>query len=123
MSTEPERHPFLDDLTEDVTLVSSILRKPLRGRDAVLKVVKAGGSLYRNQTPTSLGTVEDRTLFEYTFDLANGPSSEGMVSIRKNAEGGVTHLNIAFSPFDAVLRMAEGVKEIVSKDLGSDLFI
>lgn len=122
MSTEPKRHPFLDDLAEDVTLVSSILRKPVTGRDAVLKIVKAGGSIYLNQTPTFLGTVEDRTLFEYTFDLAEGPSSQGMVSIRKNSDGDVTHLNIAFSPIDAVLNLAEGVKNIVSKDFGPDLF-
>lgn len=33
--TQDERHPFLDDLTADAELISSVLRGPVTGRDDI----------------------------------------------------------------------------------------
>jgi len=123
MTSETKRHPFLDDLTDDVTLVASVLRHEVSGKENVLKVVKAGAAQYRSQTPTSLKDINDRRYFEYVVELDGGLRADGLVSIVRNAEGGVTHLHIAFSPLDAVLSIAAGVKETLSADFDEDIFL
>ena len=119
----PNRHPFLDDLAEDVTLVSSVLRRSVAGRELVIKVVKAGGSQYVDQTPRFLGGVEGRTFFEYDVTLVTGEKAQGLVAIGRNDIGEVTDLNITFSPLGAVLSIAEGMRAILVGDLGSDALI
>lgn len=123
MSTSPRRHPFLDDLAEDVTLMSSILRQPVSGRASVLKVVKAGASLYLEQTPKFLGTVEGRSFFEYEVKLADDEHALGLVSIHRNDKDEVTELNITFSPLGSVLSLAAGVKTALSANFPADFFL
>ena len=121
--TTLQRHPFLDDLAEDVVLTSSVLRATVAGRDHVARSVKAGSSLYRSQTPTFLGTVEDHGLFEYDIGLDGGVPASGLVSFRRNEAGKVTHLHISFSPLGAVLSIAAALRDQLADDLGEDLFL
>lgn len=123
MSTGPHRHPFLDDLAEDVTLVSSILRQAVSGRASVLKVVKAGASLYLEQTPKFLGTIEGRSFFEYDVKLAGDETAHGLVSIHRNDKDEVTELNISFSPLGSVLSLAAGVRLALSTEFPADFFL
>jgi hypothetical protein len=118
-----QRHPFLDDLAENVTLISSILREPVTGRALVLKVVKSTASLYLDQRPQFLGSIEGRSFFVYEVDLAAEEKVAGLVSIVRNDAGEVTDLNIAFSPLGSVMSLAAGVKAILSGELGPDLFL
>jgi len=117
MTDAPKRHPFLDDLAEEVTLISSVLRQPVMGRDLVRKVVKAGGSQYADQTPRFLGSVGGRTFFEYDVTLSGGEAARGLVAIGRNNDGEVIDLNITFSPLGAVLTIAEGIRRILIEDL------
>lgn len=123
MSNEPQRHPFLDHLTDDVTLITSVLREPVSGKENVLKVVKAGGAQYRSQTPTFLGDLGDRRFSEYVVDLDGGLKADGLVSILRDADGGVTHLHIAFSPLSSVIAIAVGVRDALSGELDESLFL
>lgn len=41
MNGQPTCHLFLDDLSENVTMVSSVLRHPVQGRDLVSKIIIA----------------------------------------------------------------------------------
>lgn len=122
--TEPQkRHPFLDDLADDVVLSSSILRRAVRGRDQALKVVRAAAGQYLSQTPRFLGTVGTRSYFEYDVTLAGGLAAAGLVSIVRNADHEVTELLVAFSPLGSVLSLAAGVREQLAADLGADVFL
>lgn len=123
MTEEPQRHPFLDDLADDVVLVSSVLRRQVAGRDAVLKIVKSGASQYAKQTPVFLGDVGDRTYFEYAVTLRDGLEGTGLVSIRRNAGRAVIGLEIAFSPLAVVLSIAAGARDQLAAELGHDLFL
>lgn len=123
MAEQAKRHPFIDDLGADVVLVSSVLRQPVRGRDLVLKVVKAGASQYATQKPRFLGSIGERTYFEYDVDLVGGGEAAGLVSILRNAAGEVTDLHIAFSPLGAVLAIAASAKDQLAGELGADLFL
>jgi hypothetical protein len=123
MNNEPKRHPFLDDLSDNVILVSSVLRREISGREAVLKIVKAGASQYLSQKPTFLKDVDDHRFFEYDFDLEGGIAGKGLVSIVRDAGHKVVRLNISFSPLDAVIRMAEGARDALRDDFDRDLFL
>lgn len=116
-------HPFLDDLADDVTLISSILRGPVTGRAQVQTIVHAGGAQYATQEPTFLGTLNGRTFFEYSAELHSGLVATGLVGMRRNADNKITELNIAFSPLGAVVEMAEGVKASLSGQVAPGLFI
>ncbi len=123
MTETTHRHPFLDDLGDDVALTSSVLRQPARGRDTVLKIVKAGASQYTSQTPRFLGHLGARSYFEYDVDLVGGGKAVGLVAIHRDDAGKVTDLHIAFSPLGSVLALAAGVRDTLVADLGPDLFL
>lgn len=123
MTEQTKRHPFIDDLGETVVLESSILRRPVTGKELVLKVVKAGAGQYAAQKPRFLETVGERSFFEYDIDLVDGTAAVGLVTIRRDASGAVTHLHIAFSPLGAVQSMAAGVRDALAAELGADLFL
>jgi hypothetical protein len=123
MSESTQPHPFLNDLAEDVVLIASVLRQPVTGREQVREVVKAGGSLYITQTPRFLGSVGQRTYFEYEVTLAEGLTAAGLVSIHRDTAGQVTELNIAFSPLGAVLAIAAGLRDRLGADRDPALFL
>ncbi|WP_250470154.1 MULTISPECIES: hypothetical protein [unclassified Caballeronia] len=123
MAEQTKHHPFIEDLGDGVTLESSILRKTIRGKELVLKVVKAGATQYATQTPRFLGSMGERSFFEYDANLVDGRSAVGLVSILRNRAGEVTNLNITFSPLDAVLSIAAGVRDKLSHELGAELFL
>jgi hypothetical protein len=68
-NSTPARHPFLDDLTPDAELASTLLRKPVSGRENVKKVVEAVGSFYKSQAPTFFEAAGTRKLLRYGATL------------------------------------------------------
>jgi hypothetical protein len=110
--TTPQRHPFLDDLAEDVILVSTILTEPVAGRDEVVRIVKAGASLYRRQTPVFLGDVDGRGFFEYEVELTDGRLANGLVAMVRNDVGQVMRLHITFSPLASVLSIVRSLSDL-----------
>jgi hypothetical protein len=99
----PARHPFLDDLTLDAELMSTILRKPVSGRENVKRVVEAVGSLYKSQAPTFFESAGTRKLLQYDAVLSNGLTIHGTVVIEHNPEGSVPRVSVTFSPFGAAI--------------------
>lgn len=96
------RHPFLEDLADDVVLITNVLPAPVEGREAVLRSVKAGASLYISQTPTFLKRVdESRSLFQYDAELEGGRSAECVVVIHWNDNSQVSKLHVSFAPAGA----------------------
>ncbi len=67
-----ERHPFLDDLTADAELTSSVLRGTVTGRDEIRLAVNSVGTFYASQTPTFLEVVGSRLFLEYEAVLTIG---------------------------------------------------
>lgn len=122
-TTNPPRHPFLDDLADDVVLVSSVLRQPVRGRATVLKVVKAGAAQYARQSAKFLDTVDHRSYFDYDITLHDGQQGSGLVAIHRDPAGKVVTLHIAFSPLPAVWSIAAGVRDALAGELDAALFL
>lgn len=120
---QTERHPFLDDLTADAQLVSSVLRGPVTGRDAIRRVVDAVGTFYASQTPTFVQEVGSRLVLEYEATLTSGEELSAAVIVEHNPDGSVPRVSVRMSPLGAVLSLAAGLRERLSKQLPETLFV
>ena len=118
-----ERHPFLDDLTEDAELISSVLRGPVVGRADIRRVVDAVGSCYVEQTPTFLGTFGSNTLLEYRARLISGERVEASVVIDHNPDGSIPHVSVRMSSVDAIVALAAHLKSALSGSMPEELFL
>ncbi len=120
----PGRHPFLEDLAADVVLTTNVLKRPVTGRDKVLRIVKAGSAIYASQKATYLKRFDDqRSLFEYDADLVGGRVVHGIVVIDWHDDGTVSHLNIGFSPLSGALSFAVKLGEQLHGDFEEGLFL
>ena len=124
MSTiQGERHPFLDDLTTDAELASSVLRGPVTSRDAITRAVNAVGSFYASQTPTFIEVVGTRLFLEYEAVLISGESLKAVVVVDRNTDGSVPHVSVRMSPLGAVLSLSAHLRETLSGQLPEELFL
>jgi len=111
-----KRHPFLDDLADDVVLTTNALTDTVSGKEAVLRVVKAGSTVYARQTPTYHKKIdESRTLFEYDAELVGGRTVHAAVIIDWNGEGKASKLFLTFAPLGGALAFALRVGEILDQ--------
>ena len=123
LPTQPERHPFLDDLTADAELVGSVLRAPLTGRDEIRLVVDAVGAFYVSQTPTFVQAVSSRLFLEYKAVLKSGEALSAVVVVDRNADGSVPRVSVRMSPLGAVLTLATHLRESLSNQLPEHVFL
>ncbi|GLS20684.1 hypothetical protein GCM10007874_37010 [Labrys miyagiensis] len=118
-----ERHPFLDDLTVDAELTSSVLRGPVIGRDQIRRAVDAVGTFYASQTPTFLQTVGSRLFLEYEAVLTNGERLNALVVVDHNPDGSVPRVSVRMSPLGSVLSLAASLRGALSQQLPESLFL
>jgi hypothetical protein len=103
----PSRHPFLEDLADDVILTTNTLNEKVEGKVSVLEVVGTAGKIYISQTTTYLNKISDgRTLLEYDAEIVGGRTVHAVVIVDWNLAGKVSHLNIGFSPLGGALSFA-----------------
>ncbi len=117
------RHPFLDDLAPDAEMTSTILRRPVSGRENIKKLVGAVATVYKSQTPIFLETIGSRSFLQYEAELANGMPLTGVAVIERNADGGVQHVSVTFSPLGPALSLSGRLGAILDGDLGDALFL
>lgn len=122
-STHEERHPFLDDLTADAELISSVLRGPVVGRDQIRHVVDAVGTFYVEQTPTFLGVFRSRTLLEYEALLTSGERLNAAVVIDRDPDGSVPRVSVRMAPVDAIVALATHLKAALADQFPEQLFL
>ena len=119
---QPDRHPFLDDLTADAELVSSVLRAPVIGRDEI-RLADAVGAFYVSQTPTFVQAVGSRLFLEYEAVLTSGETLSAVAVADRNADGSVSRVSVRMSPLGAVLTLATHLRELLSKQLPEHVFL
>ena len=120
---QDERHPFLDDLTADAALESSVLRGPVIGRDAIRLAVDAVGSFYASQTPRFLQDIGSRLFLEYGAVLTSGESLSATVVVDRNPDGSVPRVSVRMSPLGSVLSLAAHLREALSTQVPEDIFL
>jgi hypothetical protein len=120
---QDERHPFLDDLTADAELTTSVVRGSIVGRDKIKRAVDAVGTFYASQTPTFLQIIGSRLFLEYEAVLKNGETLNAVVVVDRNPDGSVPRVSVRMSPLGAVLSLAGHLREALSGTLPKDLFL
>lgn len=120
---QSQGHPFLDDLTVDAELTSSVLRGPVIGRDQIRQAVDAVGTFYASQTPTFLQTVGSRLFLEYEAVLATGERLNAVVVVDHNPDGSVPRVSVRMSPLGSVLSLAASLRGALSQQLPEGLFL
>jgi hypothetical protein len=123
MAHEQERHPFLDDLTADAELASSVLRGPVIGRDEIKLAVDTVGTFYASQNPTFLEVVGSRLFLEYEAVLTSGEKLNATVVIDRNPDGSVPGVSVRMSPLGSVLALSAHLRRALSGKLPDDLFL
>jgi hypothetical protein len=118
-----ERHPFLDDLTDDAELSSSVLRGPVVGREKITLAVNAVGTFYASQVPQFLETAGSRLFLEYQAVLTNGERLNATVVVDRNPDGSVPRVSVRMSPLGAVLSLSAHLREALAGRLPDDLFL
>ena len=118
-----QRHPFLDDLTVDAELTSSVLRGPVTGHDQIRRAVDAVGTFYASQTPTFLQTVGSRLFLEYEAVLTSGERLNAVVVVDHNPDGSVPRVSVRMSPLGSVLSLAASLRGALSQQLPESLFL
>jgi hypothetical protein len=119
----PGRHPFLDDLTEDAVLTSTLLRRPVSGRDNIKKIIAAVGELYQSQTPKFFGRVESRALLQYEAVLVDGPTIHGVAVIEHRPDGSVPRVSVTFEPIDSAMHLSGRLGPMLKADIGEGYFL
>jgi hypothetical protein len=120
---QDERHLFLDDLTADAELESSVLRGPVIGRDAIRLAVNAVGTFYTSQTPRFLQDTGSRLFLEYEAVLTSGESLSATVVVDRNPNGSVPRVSVRMSPLGSVLSLAAKLREALSTRFPEDIFL
>ena len=120
---QDQRHPFLDDLTVDAELVSSVLREPVVGRDDIRLAVDTVGTFYASQTPVFLQTVGSRLFLEYEAVLTSGERLSAAVVVDHNPDGSVPRVSVRMSPLGSVLSLASSLRATLSTRLPASLFL
>lgn len=111
------RHPFLEDLADDVVMTTNVMNEKLIGKSNVLRAVGAASKIYLKQTPTYSNKLSDgRTLLEYDAEIVGGHLLHGTLVIDWNTNGTVSHLNLGFSPLDGALSFASQLENLLSED-------
>ena len=117
------RHPFLDDLTEDAVLTSTLLRRRVLGRENIKIVIAAVGRLYKTQTPKFFGTFENRNLLQYEAVLVDGHAIRGVAVIEHDPDGSVPRVSVTFEPIDSAMHLSGRLAEILQHDIGEGFFL
>lgn len=116
-STGAARHPFLEDLADDVVMTSNVTNKKVVGKENVLRMVGAATKIYLNQSPTYFNkTVDGRTLMEYDADIVGGRKVHGTIVLDWNPNGSVSHLSLGFTPLGAALSFAIQLGQLLSEE-------
>ena len=123
MNLDEKKHPFLDDLTEESELHSTILREPIRGINNIRRVVDAVGSLYVSQVPTFYGSVDGRHFLQYQATLRNGRHIEAVGVIERDGTNIVRRVTMTFSPLDAAMSLSADVGLAIGGEAGVNLFL
>lgn len=113
---------WLNQQAPDATMISSVLRRSLHGREAIIKVVQAAGGLYKSHTVVFNDSFANRELLEYDALTFGGLPVHGVLTLRKNTAGEIVHVGIHHGPLNAVNSLSAALSEILGTDLGPEYF-
>ncbi len=113
---------WLNHLAPGAIMISSVLRRPLYGREAIVKVVQAAGGLYESHTVVFNAQFADKELLEYDALAFGGLPVHGVLTLTRNTSGEIVNVGIHHGPVDAVNKLSAALKVALEADLGAEYF-
>ncbi len=113
---------WLSQLAPTATMISSVLRRPVQGRGAIVKVVQAAGELYESHAVVFNAQFADRELIEYDALAFGGLPVHGVLTLTRNSSGEIVNVGIHHGPLDAINKLSAALKVKLGADLGVEYF-
>jgi hypothetical protein len=102
---------FGDALADDVVLEGTTLRRPVEGRDQVMRVMGTASGIYESLLFTHEASSGPRTYLEWEATAFGGLDLRGVTILIKNDSGQIVRAAIHHRPLGAALRFSAELRE------------
>jgi hypothetical protein len=93
-------------LADDVVLEASVLRRPVEGRDQVMRVLVTASGIYESLQFTHEANNGPRTYLEWEHTALGGLELRGVTVLTRDDSGQIVHAAIHHRPLGAALRFS-----------------
>jgi hypothetical protein len=107
---------------DDVVLEASVLRRPVEGRDQVMRVLVTASGIYESLQFTREASNGPRTYLEWEATALGGRELRGVTVLTKDDSGQVVHAAIHHRPLGAALRFSAELGERLNGAVESGYF-
>jgi NADPH:quinone reductase-like Zn-dependent oxidoreductase len=107
---------------DDVVLEAANLRRPVEGREEVMRVMGATSGIYESLQFTHEASNGPRTYLEWQASALGGLDLRGVTVLTKNDTGLITHAAIHHRPLDAALRFSAELRKRLSGAIDPSYF-
>lgn len=97
------RSAFADAFAPDVVLEASAMVKPVRGREAVQKVMEAASKVYRALKFTDQASADRKQYIEWEAEAHEGVAFDGVTILTRDESGAIAHIAIHHRPMEAAI--------------------
>jgi len=115
--------PWLDQLSDDVTVEATVLKRPVDGKATVLALLRHAIPLYEFQHFTYRGDIGSNLFLESYRAQVRGVPIECSVLVHFNTAGQADSLLINHRPLGAALLFSRLMGQQVGDRYGEDLFL
>jgi hypothetical protein len=102
---------FSDALADDVVLEGTTLRRPVEGRDQVVRVMRTASGIYESLLFTHEASSGARTYLPWEATALGGLDLRGVTILTKDGSGQVIHAAIHHRPLGVALRFSAELRK------------
>ncbi|MDQ7809017.1 alpha/beta fold hydrolase [Amycolatopsis sp. A133] len=113
---------FAQAFAEGVVLEASVLARPVRGRDAVKKVMGTASGIYESLEFTEQSHEDNRSYLEWRAVAFGGTEFAGVTVLTRDDGGEIVHAAIHHRPLGAALRFSLELRDRLTGEIPSDHF-
>jgi hypothetical protein len=113
---------FGQAMADDVVLEASVMRRPVEGRDAVMRVMGIASEVYESLVFTHEASNGPRSYLEWEATAFGGLVLYGVTVLTKDEEGRIVHAAIHHRPLGAALRFSQEMHKRAGGVVDADHF-
>lgn len=113
---------FAAALANDVVLEASVMRDPVEGRDAVMRVMGIASQIYESLVFTHESGNGSRSYLEWEATAFGGLVIRGVTVLTTDHAGRIVHAAIHHRPLDAALRFSQEMRDRAGRAIDPDHF-
>jgi hypothetical protein len=105
---------FGEALADDVVLEASVMRRPIEGRDSVMRVMGIASEVYESLVFTHEASDGPRSYLEWGATAFGGVVLYGVTVLTTDQDGRIVHVAVHHRPLRAALRFSQEMRERVA---------